>query len=158
MDVCYQNSSNFENAKYFENTCWSITWKPEEAFDSRKEDDKNYFTEEQLNDVKHVDANTAFLIVPLTRFQGVSDVIPLGQTLTLKVVLCTLHEFYHKPLTKADIDKINGFPRDFEYTESLVGRFENGEEVCYADLIGGLKYFEYIQRVASNVYRLKLGS
>jgi hypothetical protein len=148
----------FAKKWYFEKICWIIKQHPKEAFYTNGNDENKSFTDHEFNIIHHIDCNTAYLIVPLTRFQEVSDIIPLGSDLTLGGVLNAIYDFYHKPLTNKEVEKIKNFPKSFHYEDALITKFEQGETVCYADLRGESKYFEGIQRVENNIYRLKLGS
>lgn len=148
----------FAEKKYFTNVSWTLTSGVHEA-KIYENDDFRQITEEEWNEVHHRDANMSYLIVPITRFNDVTEVLSLGKTLTIKNVISKLHDFYNTPLIEEKIDDIKEYPRDcLGYVDELLDKASQGKSVNYLDLRGDAVYFEGIQRVCGNVYKLNLGS
>lgn len=150
---------HFANQRYFTNISWLVTDKPEEAttYDSNKKEFRP-LTDDEWNNVHQVDNNTSYLIVPLTRFRDVSEVIPINREITARDVISKVYEFYHTPLTKEKLDDIIKYPDSLGYNSDALKMAKKGKDVCYVDLRGAAIYFEGIQRVSSNVYKLHFGS
>lgn len=152
--ISHADNLQYSNMEYFGSISWSIKTPPSEAMHN---DEK--LSEEQLMRIENTDFHTAYLIIPLSRFYEVTEVMPIGNKLTLHSVINKLYDFYHKPLTEEEVEKVKLFPGDiFKYNSDLVARYTNGEIVCYADIRGDCEHFEGIQRVEGNVYQLRLGS
>lgn len=149
----------FAEQRYLTNISWMVTDEPEEAsvYDGSNNDFRP-LTDNEWNNVHHVDHNTAYIIVPLSRFREVTDVIPINRKITAHDVISKVYEFYHTPLTKEKLDDVKSFPDDLGYTKNVMKMAAEGKEVCYVDLRGAAIYFEGIQRVSGNVYKLNLGS
>lgn len=149
----------FADQRYLNNISWLVTDKPQEA--TIYDNNKNNFrplTDDEWNNVHHVDINTAYLIVPLTRFRDVSEVIPINREITAQDVITKVYEFYHTPLTKKKLDDMIKYPDDLGYKSDALKMAKKGQDVCYVDLRGAAIYFEGIQRVSGNVYKLHFGS
>jgi hypothetical protein len=148
----------FSEKRYLTDISWEITDEPKHAtkFDN---DEFRPLTDEEWNEVQHKDYNTAYLIVPITRFMEVTDVIPIGRELNAKTIITKIHEFYHTPLSTDKVDDIRNYPNDcLGYNDEVVKKAYNGEVVRYVDLRGAAIYFEGIRRVSGNVYKLDFGS
>ena len=148
----------FNEKRYLTNISWTVDQKPEDA--EKFENNKfRPLTDDEWNEVHHKDCNNAYLIVPLTRFLDVTEVIPLGREITAKHVIGKIYDFYHTPLSQQQIDDIENFPNDcLGYNEELVKSASKGNVARYVDLRGAAIYFEGIQRVAGNVYKAQFGS
>ena len=148
----------FSEKRYLTGISWSVDTSPEEAM-MYENDDCRPLKNEEWNTVHHVDCNTAYLIVPLTRFSDVTEVLPIGKEITAKSVISKVYDFYHTPLTQQQIDDVSNFEcSDLGYCDELIKMSKNGNTVRYVDLRGAAVYFEGIQRVAGNVYKLHFGS
>jgi hypothetical protein len=148
----------FSEQRYFTNVSWEVTQHPTKA-SMFENNEFRPLTDEEWNEVHHTDCNTAYLIVPLSRFSEVTEVIPIGRELSAKNVITKIHEFYHTPLSDEKIQDISSFPNDFlGYNSDTVAQATNGEVVYYVDLRGSAIFFEGIQRVSGNVYKLNFGS
>jgi hypothetical protein len=148
----------FAEKKYFNNISWTLQSKPHEAT-MYEHDDFRPITDREWNEVHHIDSAMAYLIVPLTRFEDVTEVLPLGKTLSIKNVITKLYEFYNTPLTQEKIDEVKEYPNDcFDYVDEVIDMSSKGKTVNYLDLRGDSIYFEGIKRVCGNVYKLNLGS
>lgn len=106
-----------KRAVYLNDVYWRIDTTPDKAeyIHQNKETDENIYqtlTEEQWNKIHRYEISTVYLIMPITRFADVNTCIPLGEELTYNVVLNAIHDFYHTPLTKEQVEKIQGFPND----------------------------------------------
>ena len=149
----------FAEQRYLTNISWLVTDEPEEAtvYDASKNDFRP-LTENEWDNVHHLDHNTAYLIVPLTRFREVTEVIPINREISARDVISKVYELYHTPLTKEKLDAVKSFPDSLGYTNNALKMAAKGKEVCYVDLRGAAIYFEGIQRVSGNVYKLHFGS
>jgi hypothetical protein len=150
---------DYRNTTLFTGICWNIEQHPDKA-ERRNEDDVWIpLTVDDVHRVRHTDINTPYLIVPLTRFYEVSEVIPLNRKLTAHNVMQTIYDFYHTPLQEKDLLKIKHFPDEpFEYCKKAIEQAANKKEVCYINLRGDSNGFEGIEKVAANVYKLQLAS
>ena len=147
-----------EKQWYLMGVSWEADTDPSEA--TIFEDNSNEFhslTEQEWNEVHYTNQNNAYLIVPITRHEDIFSVITIDKEITVKNVISKVHEFYHTPLTEQQINDARNF-EDTEYKDELLKNASQGIPVYYIDLIGCAKYFEGIQRVDGNVYKLKLGS
>lgn len=148
----------FNEKRYLTGISWTVDEIPNKAT-MYENDDFRPLTDEEWNEVHHTDCNTAYLIVPLTRFREVTEVIPIGREVTAKNVIGKIHEFYHKPLTQQQVDDVSNYCcEDLGYCEDLVKSASHGNVVRYVNIRGAAIYFEGIQRVAGNVYKLNFGS
>lgn len=163
-EICREirNKVMFDEKRYLIGLSWTVDAKPETASKHDIEtDDFRPLTDNEWNEVHHIDYNTAYLIVPITRFSDVTEVIPIGKEISAKSVITKVHEFYHTPLTQQQIDNVKDYCEcggDLGYSEELIAKSSNGETVAYVDLRGAAIYFEGIKRVAGNVYKLEFGS
>ena len=147
----------FSEKRYLTDISWEITDKPKHA--TKYDDVFRPLTEEEWNEVEHKDVNTAYIIVPLTRFGEVTEVVPIGREISAMNVISKIYELYNTPLSKEKIHDISNYPDDsLGYNGDVVKKALNGEVVRYVDLRGAAISFEGIQRVSGNVYKLNLGS
>jgi hypothetical protein len=116
-------------------------------------------TKKELDKVHVTEFTNVYLLIPLTRFYEIMEVLPIGNKLTLRNVVNALYEFYKKPMTKEQIEKISLMKCDTNnYITKLVKEAEEGKEVCYGQLRGCSVWFEGIKRIEGNLYKLCLGS
>lgn len=140
--------------RYFQNFSWDI-----KEFPGTATYEGELATPDVVSEVHNTDFNTAYLIVPLSRFNEVMEIIPIGKELSFHTVAYKIHSFYHKPLTTEQIEQIKYYPLDpFDYVSDLLKNAAEGKKVCYADLRGDSVWFEGITRVSANIYELDLGS
>lgn len=145
---------DYHEMHYFPDYSWDIKEQPDTAICEGQP-----LTHDEGSKVHNTDFHTAYIIVPLSRFYEVMDIIPIGKELSFNNVANSIYNFYHKALTAEQIEEIKSYPRDpFDYTDDLLKRAATGEKVCYADLRGDSVEFEGITRVSANIYELYLGS
>jgi hypothetical protein len=112
-----------------------------------------------FNKVLNTDFHTSYLMVPISRFYEVMEIVPMDKKLTFGNVMNAIYDFYHQPLTQEQIEMIKGFPRDvFGYNNDLLNKASEGKVVCFAELRGDSVWFEGIKRAHANIYELRLGS
>ena len=143
---------DFEKQIYFTNVSWDINEDPSTATINGETPSTTEMTK-----VHNTDFETAYIIVPLSRYYEVMDVVPIGYELTLQAVLTRIHKFYHKTLSAEQIEKIKLFPK-CDYVDDLLNNVKIGAVVSYIDLRGDCVEFEGIQRVRGNIYEMILGS
>lgn len=150
---------NYRDIRLFDEISWCIRDTPDKAEVMTKDDEWIPLTSDDLHRVRHMDINTPYLIVPLTRFYKVSEIIPLDKELTAQNVMQKIYDFYHTPLSEKELEKVQTFPDDsYDYLKDVLDKIANKKEVCYIDLRGDSDGFEGIEKVASNVYKLELAS
>lgn len=150
---------NYSQKRYFTSYSWTLRDPPSELQRFNVTfSDYDAVSEDEWTHIHATDYNTSYLIVPLSRFSEVVEVLPIGNQLSLRKVVNSLYEFYHQPLKQEDIDKIKNFPDTLGYVQELLKYYEDGKQMAYIDLRGDSIYFEGIERVKANVYKLNLGS
>lgn len=144
-----------QNTKYFKGYIWNLRKSPDTLVNSEWQSVK----QDEWEKVHKEQHNIAHIIVPISRFYEVMDVVPVESKLTLKNVINNLYNFYHRPLTTEQINRIKSHPYDtFDYKNDLLNKADMGQQVCYVDLLGECVHFEGIKKVQANIYELLLGS
>ena len=160
----FYKSGGYENVRsifdyaeksYLKSYSWDITKSPE----TLHHDDGQLVEQNEWDKVHNTDFNTSYVMIPLSRYYEVMEILPIGNELSLKKVVDKIYEFYQKPLTNEQIERVKLYPRvGCGYIEDLLKKASIGEKVCYADLRGDCVHFEGIKRIQANVYELRLGS
>lgn len=147
----------------------NISWCPDNSVDTAKlilrdiESDDYDETHIKITDdlwntsVLPKDHGNRFLIVPLERYYETRAIITFNNNpITLKEFLTKIYDFYHTPLTT--IDQINNIS-DQDRKKEALNKLENGESVCYTDLVeGNCFHFEGIKKLDYDIYSINFGT
>jgi hypothetical protein len=146
------------NPRLFSQYVWTLRTEPDKiTYDSSR--NMTSVSKEDLNAVEISSEIDTLLVVPLSRDHENFQILRLPADVTLKILVNTLHEFYHKTLTDKDVQQVKAF-RDnmFKYKSNLIHDFENGEKVSWVNLRGDAVHFEGVRKIQGNLYCLVLGS
>jgi len=113
---------DYAEKSYLKSYSWDITKSPE----TLHHDDGQLVEQNEWDKVHNTDFNTSYIIIPLSRYDEVLEILPIGNELSLKNVVENIYKFYQKPLTNEQIEQVKLYPRDnWCYVENLLIKASN---------------------------------
>jgi hypothetical protein len=101
-----------------------------------------------------------YLSIPTDSFRQNTYILQIGRKVSYRILTNTIYEFYKKSLTKEQIEDVREFYEDdsYDYKKHFLKNVEKGKDVCYAELMSDCSFFEGIERISDNIWKLSLGS